>query len=552
MAAEQGKVNEEGSLEKKGTLDGARDAIAKNKNKIDTLKKDFKKKLSVLTVICNILPSLGIIDAAKQLVKEAIADVIRFLLELLLGIFGKTIEWLRKNLSKFLAIEVKNFSTSIGLKLDENFKSCFLCKINPTIPDWLVDDGFSVEINSFDFKDMFKIRPDSPGGQMLYGGNEDLNRFLHDVIQSGGEEKQWTYNNVPIARFKFIERGANVGYDSTNDRGESNNRGKQNTDRRNNVINIKLDEKYRGRSIISFVKDYVKSATPIFYYKKAMTSIISNGYGTIPRISNLSIESIRKQVLFDYSLTKMVNESIDNEEFEIDNTFFTFTDAELAEMNKQVDEQYNGIKELPSCCCGESSISNSSIISFNQRINKTTTLEGDIDVVTNTLNQITEESTIIYPKDQKAKGVIDFYVNILSNLSTILTSMILSPKINFMIVMLHYMTTKTARFENAPNFITVAKCMVSNILNDVLKKLLYNLLIPSIMSSLFNLLKCAMKEVVRKKIEDDIVTWASLNPFNSSKNVLAKTLLINELRNFSAGGVDLLENKANDILNNNS
>jgi len=277
---------------------------------------------------------------------------------------------------------------------------------------------------------MFKIRPDSPGGQMLYGGNEDLNRFLHDVIQSGGEEKRWIYNNVPIARFKFIERGANVGYDSTNDRGESNNRGKQNTDRRNNVINIKLDEKYRGRSIISFVKDYVKSATPIFYYKKAMTSIISNGYGTIPRISNLSIESIRKQVLFDYSLTKMANEGIDNEEFEIDNTFFTFTDAELAEMNKQVDEQYNGIKELPSCCCGESSISNSGIISFNQRINKTTTLEGDIDVVTNTLNQITEESTIIYPKDQKAKGVIDFYVNILSNLSTILTSMILSPKIN--------------------------------------------------------------------------------------------------------------------------
>ena len=257
-------------------------------------------------------------------------------------------------------------------------------------------------------------------------------------------------------------------------------------------------------------------------------------------------------ILFDYSLTKMANEGIDNEEFEIDNTFFTFTDAELAEMNKQVDEQYNGIKELPSCCCGESSISNSGIISFNQRINKTTTLEGDIDVVTNTLNQITEESTIIYPKDQKAKGVIDFYVNILSNLSTILTSMILSPKINFMIVMLHYMTTKTARFENAPNFITVAKCMVSNILNDVLKKLLYDLLIPNVMSSLFNLLKCAMKEVVRKKIEDDIVTWASLNPFNSSKNVLAKTLLINELRNFSAGGVDLLENKANDILNNNS
>ena len=552
MATEQGKVNEEGSLEKKGTLDGVRDAVAKNKNKIDTLKKDFKKKLSIFTVICNILPSLGIIDAAKQLVKETIANVIRFLLELLLGVFGKNIEWIRKNLSKFLAIEVKNFSTNIGLKLDENFKSCFLCKINPTIPDWLVDDGFSVEINSFDFKDMFKIRPDSPGGQMLYGGNEDLNRFLHDVIQSGGEEKQWVYNNVPIARFKFIERGANVGYDSTNDRGESNNRGKQNTDRRNNVINIKLDEKYRGRSIISFVKDYVKSATPIFYYKKAMTSIISNGYGTIPRISNLSIESIRKQVLFDYSLTKMANEGIDNEEFEIDNTFFTFTDAELAEMNKQVDEQYNGIMELPSCCCGQSTISNSSIISFNQRINKTTTLEGDIDVVTNTLNQITEESTIIYPKDQKAKGVIDFYVNILSNLSTILTSMILSPKINFMIVMLHYMTTKTARFENAPNFITVAKCMVSNILNDVLKKLLYNLLIPNIISSLFNLLKCAMKEVVRKKIEDDIVTWASLNPYNSSKNLLAKTLLINELRNFSAGGVDLLENKANDILNNNS
>jgi len=551
MATEQGKVNEEGSLEKKGTLDGARDAVAKNKNKIDTLKKDFKKKLSILTVICNILPSLGIIDAAKQLVKETIANVIRFLLELLLGIFGKNIEWIRKKLSKFLAIEVKNFSTSIGLKLGENFKSCFLCKINPTIPDWLVDDGFSVEINSFDFKDMFKIRPDSPGGQMLYGGNEDLNRFLHDVIQSNGVEKRWVYNNVPIARFKFIERGANVGYDSTNDRGDSNNRGKQNTDRRNNVINIKLDEKYRGRSIISFVKDYVKSATPIFYYKKAMTSIISNGYGTIPRVANLSIESIRKQVLFDYSLTKMANEGIDNEEYQIDDTFFTFTDAEMVEMGKQVNEEYYGIKELPSCCCGESSISNSSIISFNQRINKTTTLEGDIDVVTNTLNQITEESTIVYPKDQKAKAVIDFYVNILSNLSTILTSMILSPKINFMIVMLHYMTTKTARFDSATNFITVAKCMVSNILNDVLKKLLYDLLIPNVMSSLFNLLRCAMKEVARKKIEDDIVTWNSLNPFNSSKNILAKTLLINELRNFSAGGVDLLENKVNDISNNN-
>jgi len=503
----------------------------------NSLTKQFMNKLGVLTTICSIIPSISLSTYIVDIIQEKIANVIKFLLELVVQVFGINLIKLRNLLSKFLIKEINIFSNSLNSTMSDKLKSCFLCKLRADIPDWLIDDGINLEIDSIDFRDMFKIHPESTGGKFIYGDERDMNRFLFNVVQDNGTSSTWFYNNKPIAKFKFIQSGAEVGYNVSKDLGIDGNEGSQNTDKRNNVLNMKIDSSYRGDNIVNFINDYIRSLDPIIQAKKVLPNILSKGYGVIPRLSNLSILSFRKQVTFDKTLELLLDDgAINDDSYEIDNTFLTFTNEEIKDIEDEVQNEYDGSRSLPSCCCAKSTISDISLISFNDRLQKSTTEEGDIQITNNALEQISKESVTLYPVNERNKGFLDFFTNIIQQIGVITTGMVITPKINFIIVMLNYMVTKNSRFINVREFFKIAWCVISDILLGIWRKLIYGLLLPIILKELIKLIKCAAAEIIRKRITDDILTYRSITPM-ANKRQLLFAKLVNALRSVDLAGV---------------
>ena len=521
-------LDENGELieSEKSLREKANDAIKKRKDK-------FMNKLGVLNTICNIIPAISGAEVIAQFVAQKVAEVIKFLLEIMVQVLGIDLNNLKRLLSSFMVKEINIFSNELNYTMTDKLKGCFLCKLNPIIPNWLIDEGINLEIDSIDFRDMFKIHPNSKAGKMVYGDDRDMNRFLFNTIQSG-EEETWSYNNKPIAHFKFIEKGGNVGYIESNDRAVSSNKGQQNYDSRNNVINMKIDSSFRDNFLVNFINDYIRSLDPIIQSKKVLPNLLSKGYGVIPRTAGLSIFSFNKQVTFDLSLELLLEEGAANDdEYEIDNTYTTFTQAELKDIEKETNNEYNGIQELPSCCCGQSSVSDASIVSFNERLNKTTTEEGEIEITNNALNQISRDAVKLYPVKERNKGFLDFFSKMIAQINVIITGMVLTPKINFIIVLLNYMISKDSRFISVRDFFKVSWCIIKDIVNRFLTKLVYGLILPLLLKRLMELVKCGISEIIKKKITDDLLTYRSIVPGMNKRTILFAKL-VNALR-----GIDI-------------
>ena len=91
--------------------------------------------------------------------------------------------------------------------------------------------------------------------------------------------------------------------------------------------------------------------------------------------------------------------------------------------------------------------------------------------------------------------------------------MILSPKINILIITLFYLVNGQARFTSVRDFIKNIICLLREMIQKLLKKLIYELLLPLILKAITILLKCYIKFKVTQKKEQIKEQIASLTPF---------------------------------------
>lgn len=497
------------SIKGKEAIDKVGDKIDSG---IDKLRKSLLAKLGIANVLCSAFPStniLGVVDTAK----EALRDVIKFLIDLLIGVLDINLEKMQKLLSKWLTKELNIFSSELKYTLRNNLNSCYLCKLNPNVPDWLISYGINIELKQIDFQGMFNIHPDSQAGKFIYGGDEDMNRFLFEVITDG--TKSWSYNGAPIATFTFKEKESDsfVGYDGSLDDASVSEKGKQNTDPRNNVINMKIAERYEGQPLINFVTDYINSQAPVVIsYKQTIPNIMDLKYGLVSRLGNLSIDQIRKKAEFNAALTELFEQGAENPDIKIDNSFDTFDREQLDSIEVKTNEMKTGVVDYSNCCCGLSSINDDELISFNENLQKAVGDNEVVSIIDGGLSKIANDSVNTLPETDKGKGYIEFFIDFIKNISVIITSMVLSPKINIIIVMLHYMVNKSARFVNVKQFLRSIICVVRDIMFGILKKLIYGLLLPQLINELSDIIKCAIKAKIARKVDEERKSLESLLP----------------------------------------
>lgn len=480
------------------TLDNIRDAKLEAINNIRKLK-----------AMCDSYPPL-IIDTSLPSININFA-VINFLRDILAILGGLKINEIRALIIDWLVNNLQPLLKRIIEIIKRAIKECFTCKINPQIPDWLFTAGINIELEQIDRDCMFRINPSSAAGPLYYGrsSDTDMNRFLWDTIQLNGTPNLWTDPNSfrPIAKFNFIKNGAYVS-------GAAGQQ--QNSDPRNNVFNMKIHTDYTGKTLTTFINDYMDSQLPLFDIERVIPNTIDLLYGSITGKINIPEECVTKKIEFEKGLEKLVDNGLDDPEVIVDDTFFEFTTPEIKNIKDLVRNNKKGERVFTECCNkATASIDMETLIELNDKLsngNLTNSQKaGEIEKSMISMEEQTSNNVAAADRD---KANVDFLGNFINSLSIVSTKLTLSPKINYPMITMGYLVEGRARFDSTNDFLKFFLCIIRNILADLLEKLIYGFLIPLILRYLRPAIICVLQMIINEKKEQLTLSIESLLPGN--------------------------------------
>lgn len=495
-------------------------------------KKRILSLISEKKIFCTNFPKLNINFSIPSFINNF--DVIAFLLDLIVSITGRKAAELQREVTTWLIKNIKPLERDLRFNIKSLLKSCYACKINPRIAPWLFvinpetgqpGNGINIEVDQIDFNCLLKINPKSDVGRTLYGGASDMNQFLFNVIQSNGTPIDWIdpVTNKNIATFTFIEQSAPVGTNNQNG-------GIQNTNFRNNVINMKINNSYNSpnKTIIDFINDYLNSLV-FFNTEKVVNQSMDLIFGVMTRKIKMDNSCIEKQVEFEKLIDKLSERGIDDPNTEIDNSFFEFSSDEIVNIKKEAENRRKGIKQYDDCigCNGQpSSINFESILDLNNKLEnssndaeKVTILEKGLDDISNTSTNNITNST------DKNEAKFTFLNELINAIKKVIMRMVLSPKTMFLFIMMYYLVNGQARFRGVKDWMANNICLLKEILQRLIEKLTKEFLLVLVLRGLNILIKCFIKSKLKSKLDDFKEQKLSLLPINVNPEAVINTVV---------------------------
>jgi hypothetical protein len=167
-----------------------RNTVCNSNDLVDKAKKEIFELISLNKTICGDLPNIQIpnldprsaVNNAVNAANQASLEVINFLNDILATVLGINFDEMRMQLIDWLVNQLQPLALDLSISLPENIKSCFACKVNPVIPQWLFETqtdidgnevegiGINIKISDIDLFCLFGIDPNSDAGKFVYDG----------------------------------------------------------------------------------------------------------------------------------------------------------------------------------------------------------------------------------------------------------------------------------------------------------------------------------------------------------------------------------------------
>ena len=486
-----------------------RNIVCEPQDPLAALKREILELINLRLITCNNLPRIDIPTTIPSLPSinpsQAVIDFLKDILALVQGI---NFEQMKMQLIDWLVEQLRPLEKSIALNIKLGLKECFACQINPQIPEWLfltnpnngsAGEGFNIELNQIDLTCLFNVNPNSEEGKLLYDGNStnDLNKFLWDVIQANGTPLLWKdpITNKDIAHFTYYEdNNAFVETDTAS--------GPQNIEGREMVFNMKIADNFHNKSLITFINDYINSLSPIFDVDKVVPNTIEFIYGTITNKLKLPEECVTQVVELEEAIVDFISVGINDADVELDDSFYSFSAEQTVSIKAKVQEKMGGFKSYQNCCQhGVGKIPFNDLVNFNTEVSGATTLNERISVYSKSLSGLEKSSSSSVDPTDKDSAKTEFWSNFITALQVALTKMILSPKNLMLFQTLFFLVNRGTTQNNLWGILKAFKCIIREILADLINKLIYEFLLPLIISSLKDIILCyIMKKLKEKQI----------------------------------------------------
>ena len=529
-----------------------KNVICKPSDAIEGLKRQIFELISLKQTSCGNLPDLSIPNILPGVPNlNPSQAVIDFLNDLLAVISGINYDEMRMQLINWLVEKLEPLAKDLTLNLKLSLKSCYACKINPKIPDWLFQTipstgalgvGYNVELNKLDLTCLFAANPNSEVGKLFYDGdsNSDMNAFLWEVIQANGQPLVWkdSLNNMDIAEFRYYENGVSP---NSNDAFTDSNGfvDYQNTEPRPRVINVRIMDSYHDKTLITFINDYFNSQNPLFDADKVIPNIVDLIYGTLTNKISLPDECLNKVVEFEESIKDYIDNGADNPDIIFDDSFYEFSADKVSNIKDITQQKKSGVKQYKRCCGKKiSTISYETLADINKNIKTAPpTLQNKIKTYSNAIDTLIKESTEGVNNIDKGNASAEFLANFIVSLQIVIAKLVLSPKNLLLMNMLYFLVNGSpVKGTSVKKILKEYECVIRDIIAELIRKLIYEYLLPLVLKAIKNLIICYIKKKLIERNIYDLKSLTSLLPPGVS-NTLEKA---NELLGKGQSAVDKL------------
>ena len=370
-------------------------------------------------------------DAAKEGINNKKNKVMEYITKLALIV--ASFEAIKKTFVDTISTRLPIIEKEIKTELKNQLKELVSCNINPSLPDWLKNEGIDIKVKDIDFFDMLKIDPTSTVGQMMYNDGKfeltstDLNTFLYNVITKNRDVK--TVNGGTYYPWGASTIGTDFLEVRFSPLGTINNKNEP------NVLNFRPTASAASMTLTQFNEKFVDSIK-IFGdtgTDKVMTKLMDNLFGSLKNMVKLPNAKLMEEEKFNKSV-----ECIIHAENEVDDSFFSFTNEELNEMERDIKKKKKGVRVLDCCQKNVLKLDTNVLLTEQNKIkdsyenpqgilNKETSKR---EATAKSLDALSENATTLVVDPIDIKNVkINFILELFKQLPVTLISFLISPKL---------------------------------------------------------------------------------------------------------------------------
>jgi len=211
--------------------------------------------------------------------------------------------------------------------------------------------------------------------------------------------------------------------------------------------------------------------------------------------------------------------------------------------NKQL-----GSLQLKKCCQKKrTKIPFKTVATFNTQIKNASQLNEKINVYKSTINDMAEDMSAFLPAHERDFAINEFFSELITGLQVALTKMVLMPKLLMLFQTMHFLVNgKIVNDVSIKDILRQFECLIAKILGELIRKLIYEFLLPLIIKALRQLIQCAIAAKLKEANLNDKLSRLSLLPdFVSDKLEDANKLM----GKISKDGVDKAQGFTNKIQN---
>jgi hypothetical protein len=386
---------------------------------------------------------------------------IQFLLTILKIVVGW--ETIKTELSTFLVYNLNDIEKEAKRFLVNLLKKHFICNDDFLVPDYMIDDGFNLQIKNIDLFQILKVDPVSDIGKLIYLNSAELNAFLYQIIKGTAQDGNWK----SIVSITYLSSGNVYGQ------------------LKNDVFNVKINESYRNISLNKFLSDYLNSIE-LFNVSNIINKTFDILFGTISSKMGKSQQQLKDEEELYQFITKIIELP---EEF--DNSYYDFNTVELNTINAILNQKTNGGRLIKNCGGDISTVNINELFDLNELIaNNSATLIDLKRIIDSKFEVIENEITTNVKDGDKQQGLLEFYFEFFNAIIKAIISLIFSPKIMLFFLIYFRFGNLQTLYKSPLDFVKLNVTFVTDLIR--------NNVMPIIISFLVRIIIKAIKEIIGK------------------------------------------------------
>ena len=415
-----------------------------------------------------------------------------FLVDLLKSLVGY--EELRDLLVNILVYATSEAEILLKEALKVELKGLVACGIDPSLPDWFINDGIEIPVKKIDFLNIMKIDPITQAGGLIFDdvalqtASSDFNTYLYYTIQYEGNTYTWSDPNT----------GENI----------LNAQFGQNSLTEPNSLLYKPDVNMTN---LTDLNNKFVDSLQLFASEDLIVNIIDSLFGTIAVQGNVnkSDSELEMEGKIDSIIECIINA---DDDYVVDNTFFEFDNAKLRNIKETAQNRRRGVRQLKTCGDVDIRIDITRLTAMKDELALATTEVEKRDIIANTINIMAVDTARQGDNDPVDEYAIElsFIGLMFGKIMKAIVSSIISPKV-MTIFLINYVIVygNGSSYVDPVDFLAKNKTLLVNVIKKI-RDMIIKVLLDTVLKYIMKLIAANVVPMLKEKANAQLAQLLSL------------------------------------------